>query len=101
MSALNDSIIQVNAMDLDNPMFDGWSNDDIRAYKLNRIENWTVSDLFANWDREMVYYQILKERESKRYKVWANRDFELGSDIENTLIDKKIKDNVLSKYYIK
>ena len=101
LSALNDSIIQVNAMDLDNPMFDGWSNDDIRAYKLNRIENWTVSDLFANWDREMVYYQILKERESKRYKVWANRDFELGSDIENTLIDKKIKDNVLSKYYIK
>ena len=92
-AGIQDSLLQVTDIDRLNPINKGKTDTDIQADKLNSIQDWTVSELLAYWAKEQAYYQILTERESKRYKVWANKDWEL-SDIDDALIDAQMVINL-------
>ena len=83
--------LAVNELDFNNPLYAEMDEEDIKASKLSEYEGMSIGDVMAKWDNELIKYHLMSQKESKRYKLWANQNFEFSDPTVDDIVLEKIR----------
>ena len=83
--------LTVNELDFNNPLYAGMDEEDIKASKLSEYEGMSIGDVMAKWDNELIKYHLMSQKENKRFKLWANQNFEFSDPTVDDIVAEKIR----------
>ena len=83
--------IDVDELDLNNPLYAEMDKEDIKASKLSEYEGMSIADVMAKWDNELIKYHLMSQKENKKYKLWANQNFEFSDPTVDDIVLEQIR----------